>query len=72
LIKPRKPWRTIEEVELATADIATAPYRAVVGYRRPIKLGEPVTIRSCHTDTEVRIALAVDDDVRAAALLRKL
>ena len=65
-------WHAIHEVMAAHPDIATAPYRAVVEYRRPIKFGEPVTIRSCHTDTEVRIALAVDDDVRAAALLRKL
>jgi len=65
-------WHAIHEVMAAHRDIATAPYRAVVEYRRPIKFGEPVTLRSCHSDTEVRIALAVDDDVRAAALLRKL
>ncbi len=65
-------WHAIHEVMAAHPDVATAPYRAVVEYRKPIRFGEPVTIRSARRDNEVHIALAVDDDVRAAALLRKL
>jgi acyl-ACP thioesterase len=53
-------------------DVCTPPYRAVVEYRRPIQFGEHVTIRSARHDNEIRIALTVGDDVRAAALLRKL
>jgi acyl-ACP thioesterase len=65
-------WHAIHEVIAAHPEVATAPYRAVVEYRRPIQFGEEVTIRSTRQGDEVRIALAVGDDVRAAALLRKL
>ena len=57
-------------------DVCTAPYRAVIEYRRPIKYGEDVTIQWVRHGPgkipDVQIALAVGDDVRAAALLRKL
>lgn len=65
-------WHAMHEVMAGHPEIATPPYRAVVEYRKPIKFGETVTIRSSPSENEVRIALAVDDDVRATALLRKL
>ena len=40
--------------------------------RKPIQFGEAVDIRSKRTGDEVHIALTVGDEVRAAALLRKL
>lgn len=69
-------WHAIHEVMALAPDVCTAPYRAVIEYRRPIKYGENVTLvwRRCD-DTqvpEVHIALTVGDDVRAAALLRTL
>lgn len=50
----------------------TAPYRAVLEYRSPIKSGEPLTIRYEQHDDVVRMHFVVGDDVRAAALLRRL
>lgn len=41
-------------------------------YRSPIKFGEPVTIRHDQRDGAVRMHFVVGDDVRAAALVRKL
>ena len=69
-------WHAIHEVVALVPEVCTPPYRAVVEYRRPIKYGEDVTVRWLHgagTDPrEVHIALTVGDEVRAAALLRKL
>jgi acyl-ACP thioesterase len=65
-------WHAIHEVIAEHPDVCEAPYRAVVEYRKPIQFGEAVDIRSKRTGDEVHIALAVGDDVRAAALLRKL
>jgi acyl-ACP thioesterase len=65
-------WHAIHEVMAQEPDVCTPPYRAVVEYRRPIQFGEDVTIRSARHGDEVQIALTVGDDVRAAALLRKL
>ncbi|MCV7149811.1 acyl-[acyl-carrier-protein] thioesterase [Mycolicibacterium pyrenivorans] len=69
-------WHAIHEVMALVPDVCRAPYRAVIEYRRPIKYGEEVTIQWIrHGDgdvPDVQIALAVGDDVRAAALLRKL
>ncbi|CAM4401024.1 Acyl-ACP thioesterase [Mycobacterium basiliense] len=56
----------------ALADLANAPYRAVLEYRSPIKFGEPVTIRFDQCDDGTHMEFVVDDDVRAAALVRKL
>jgi acyl-ACP thioesterase len=57
-------------------EVCTAPYRAVIEYRRPIKYGEDVTIQWTRNGAgdrpDVQIALTVGADVRAAALLRKL
>ena len=48
----------------------------MIEYRRPIKYGENVTIQWTRDRSrqipDVQIALAVGDDVRAAALLRPL
>ncbi|MCP9273399.1 acyl-[acyl-carrier-protein] thioesterase [Mycolicibacterium arenosum] len=65
-------WHAVHEVMADHPDIATAPYRAVVEYRKPIRYGEQVVIRSARDGDSVHIALTVDDAVRAAALLRKL
>jgi acyl-ACP thioesterase len=65
-------WHAVHEVMASAPDVCTAPYRAVVEYRRPIRYGEDVTIRSVRRGDEVHFALTVGDDVRAAVLLRKL
>jgi acyl-ACP thioesterase len=65
-------WHAIHEVMALVPDVCTAPYRAVIEYRKPIKYGEAVTIQWIRHGDDVDIALAVGDDVRAAALLRKL
>ena len=69
-------WHAIHEVMALLPDVCTAPYRAVLEYRRPIKYGEEVTIQWSSGGPgevpEAQIALAVGNDVRAAALLRKL
>lgn len=64
-------WHGVHEI-LCQVPTLTAPYRAVLEYRSPIKFGESVTIRSDRHDEMVRMHFAVGDDVRAAALLRKL
>lgn len=65
-------WHAIHEVAAEVPDVCRAPYRAVVEYRKPIRFGEDVTIGSARRGDDVRIALSVGDEVRAAALLRKL
>jgi acyl-ACP thioesterase len=65
-------WHAIHEVMAMAPEVCTAPYRAVVEYRRPIQYGEDVTIRSVRRDDGVHVALTVGEDVRAAALLRTL
>ncbi len=69
-------WHAIHEVMALEPDVCVAPYRAVIEYRKPIKYGEDVTLRWVRHGTgvtpDVQIALCVDDEVRAAALLRKL
>jgi acyl-ACP thioesterase len=69
-------WHAIHEVMALCPDVCTAPYRAVIEYRRPIKYGEEVTVQWRRTGSrdvpDVHIALTVGDDVRAAALLCKL
>jgi acyl-ACP thioesterase len=69
-------WHALHEVMALCPEVCAAPYRAVIEYRRPIKYGEEVTLqwtRSGGGDIpDVQIALAVGDEVRAAALLRKL
>lgn len=65
-------WNGIHEVLGQVPDLEKAPYRAVLEYRSPIKFGEPVIIRSDRDANAVRIQFTVGDDVRAAALVRKL
>jgi acyl-ACP thioesterase len=69
-------WHAVHEVMAAAPEVCTPPYRAVVEYRKPIKYGENVTIAWARNGpepvTDVQIALCVGDEVRAAALLRKL
>lgn len=65
-------WHAIHEVMAVAPEVCRPPYRAVVEYRRPIKYGEDVTLRWVRRDGEVDVAITVGDEVRAAALLRKL
>jgi acyl-ACP thioesterase len=53
-------------------ELESAPYRAVLEYRSPIKFGEPVTIRSERQHDAVPMQFRVGDEVRAAVLVRKL
>jgi acyl-ACP thioesterase len=65
-------WHAMHEVMAAVPDVCRAPYRAVVEYRRPIQYGEEVTLQWVRRDDAVHIAIAVGDEVRAAALLGTL
>jgi acyl-ACP thioesterase len=68
-------WHGVHEV-LAHApdlsDLSVPPYRAVVEYRKPIKLDESVTIRSVRRNDVLHFWFCVGPDVRAAALVCKL
>ena len=68
-------WHGVHEVLAHAPDLVhllAPPYRAVVEYRKPIKLDESVTIRSVRRDDALRIWFCVGDDVRAAALVCRL
>ena len=65
-------WHAIHEVMADASDVCRAPYRAVIEYRKPIQYGEDVSLRWAHRDDDVNIAIVVGDEIRAAALLRKL
>lgn len=65
-------WHAVHEVLARYPKIGTAPYRAVVEYRRPITHDEPVTIRHCLSDASVRFWFCVGDEVRAAAMAATL
>ena len=69
-------WHAIHEAMALVPNVCTPPYRAVIEYRRPIKYGEDVTTQWTRHEADnrlgVHIALTVGNDVRAAALPRKL
>ncbi len=65
-------WQGVHEILGQVPDLEGAPYRAVLEYRSAIKLGESVTINSEQDGDTVRMQFLVSDDVRAAALLRKI
>jgi len=65
-------WHGVHEILGQVPDIESGPHRAVLEYRSPIKFGEAVTIRSARLGDTVRMQFVVGEDVRAAALLRKL
>jgi len=65
-------WHGIQEILSQVPDLENGPYRAVLEYRSPIKFGEQVTIRSNTNADGVHIQFTVGQDVRAAALLRKI
>ena len=65
-------WHGVHEMIAQYSDVVSAPYRAVVEYRKPIQLGESVSIHSAVVDGDVRLWFVVDGDVRAAGLLRNL
>ncbi len=65
-------WHGIHEVTARYPHIATAPYRAVVEYRRPIARDENVTIRYLADGETVRCWFCVGDDVHAAGMVTRL
>ena len=65
-------WHGVHEILGQVPELESGPFRAVLEYRRPITFGESLTIRSQRHGDTVRIHFMVGDDVRAAALLRKL
>jgi acyl-ACP thioesterase len=65
-------WHGVHEVLAQYPDVVSSRYRAVVEYRKPIQLGESVSIHSAVRDGEVRLWFVVDGDVRAAGLLCNL
>jgi acyl-ACP thioesterase len=65
-------WHGVHEILGQVPELENNPYRAVLEYRRPIKYGEALTIRSQICGDKVRIQFTVGDDVRAAALVRKI
>jgi acyl-ACP thioesterase len=62
-------WHGVHEVLAQVPVVATAPYRTVVEYRKPIQPREQVTIHSEHRDGELRMWFVVDDEVRASGLV---
>ncbi|MBX9641181.1 MAG: acyl-[acyl-carrier-protein] thioesterase [Mycobacteriaceae bacterium] len=65
-------WHGVHEILAEYPELENNPYRAVLEYRSPIKYGEPLTIRSERSGDAVRIDFTVGEDVRAAALVRKI
>ncbi|UXA16497.1 acyl-[acyl-carrier-protein] thioesterase [Mycobacterium sp. SMC-4] len=69
-------WHAMHEVMALVPDVCAPPYRAVIEYRKPIRYGEDVTIGWDRRDDvdgpAVHISLRVGEEVRAAALLRRL
>ncbi len=65
-------WHGVHEILGQLPELENNPYRAVLDYRSPIKYGETLTIRSERSDDGVRMDFVVGDDVRAAALVRRI
>ncbi|MCZ8377806.1 acyl-[acyl-carrier-protein] thioesterase [Mycobacterium sp. CPCC 205372] len=65
-------WHGVHEVMARYPDIATAPYRAVVEYRKPIQRTDDVVIHFASRDGGLRVWFVVGDTVHAAALVRSL
>lgn len=65
-------WHGVHEILAQFPELEHNPYRAVLEYRSPIKYGEPLTIRSERNGDAVRLDFTVGEDVRAAALVRKI
>lgn len=65
-------WHGVHEILGRVPELEQQPYRTVLEYRSPIKYGEPVAIRYQLNGDVVRMHFTVGDDVRAAALARKI
>lgn len=65
-------WHGVHEILCQFPDLKNGSFRAVLEYRSPIKFGESVSIHSDRHDDAVRMHFTVGDDVRAAALLRRI
>jgi acyl-ACP thioesterase len=65
-------WHGVHEILGQVPALQKTPYRAVLEYRRPIRFGEPVTILSQQADDSLRMHFTVGDDVRAAAVVRRI
>ena len=65
-------WHGVHEVLALAPDLATAPYRTVVEYRKPIKFDESVVIHHVRQGDVLHMWFVVGDEVKAAALVCKL
>lgn len=65
-------WHGVHEILSQVTELGDTPYRAVLEYRSPIKFGESVTLLSEQEGDAVRMQFTVDNEVRAAALVRKI
>nr|WP_245672693.1 acyl-ACP thioesterase domain-containing protein [Aldersonia kunmingensis] len=65
-------WHAIPEVLAHYPQLAEPPYRAVIEYRKPITLGESVTLRTETTDSQINVWSCVGEDVRATAMVCRL
>lgn len=65
-------WHGIHEILALEPDVAVAPYRAVVEYRKPIEPDKLVSIRYARRNDALHIWFCVDDVVHAAALVCRL
>lgn len=65
-------WHGVHEILAAFPELEDNPYRAVLEYRRPIKYGETLTLRSERSGDAMRMDFTVGEDLRAAALVRKI
>lgn len=65
-------WHGVHEVLASEPDLATTPYRAVVEYRKPIKLDETVVIAHERRGDALHMWFLASGVVKAAALVCRL
>lgn len=65
-------WHGLHEILAQIPEVAAAPYRTIVEYRKPITLGEKVTIHTDRGGDASSVWFAVAGDIRATAYLTKL
>ena len=65
-------WHGVHEVLAHEPDLATVPYRAVVEYRKPIKLDETIVIAHERRGDALHMWFVADGVVKAAAVVCRL
>jgi acyl-ACP thioesterase len=65
-------WHGVLEILGQVPELANNPHRAILEYRSPIKYGEPLSIRWENRGDSVLLHFTVEDEVRAAALVRRI